>query len=58
MISSMTEGQAKAPGSSAVPSVMSSKNRVPEMIRLIQAAKSTGKFTFQAGRYVNEFSLR
>lgn len=44
--------------SPAAPSTMTSnmakstKNAVPEMIQKIAAAKASGKFTFQAGRYV------
>lgn len=32
---------------------ITNKNKVPEYIKQIQAAKATGKFTFQAGRYVS-----
>lgn len=53
----MAEGQPSASGVSPVSNPMS-KNHVPEMIRKIQAAKATGKFTFQAGRYVEPFVLQ
>lgn len=48
----MAGGQAST-GSAPVAS--GANNRVLEMARQIQELKATGKFTFQAGRYVAHF---